>query len=200
MNWDASLEWYFQPTGMLSIAVFHKDIKDFIFKGVSRESRPPIIVALYQNLNGGKQDITGTELTWVQSLSMLPAPFDGFGFSVNATFVEGESVFPTFNVTTSATGTRTEDFVPSQPKRVYNAQVYWEKYGFTARVAVNYIDEFVREVGGLAGAVTNNDATRWDAQVSYRINKNFTVFVEGKNLGEETKRWYNNTPNRPEEL
>lgn len=200
MNWDASLEWYFQPTGMLSVAVFHKDIKDFIYKGVSRESRPPIIVALYQNLNGGKQDITGTELTWVQSLSMLPSPFDGFGFSVNATFVKGESEFPTLNVTTGATGTRTEDFVPSQPKRVYNGQVYWEKYGFTARVAVNFIDEFVREVGGLAGAVTNNDATRWDAQLSYRINRNFTVYVEGKNLTEETKRWYNNTPDRPEEL
>jgi TonB-dependent receptor len=200
MNWDASLEWYFQPTGMLSVAVFHKDIKDFIYKGVSRESRPPIIVALYQNLNGGNQDITGTELTWAQSLSMLPSPLNGFGFSVNATFIKGESEFPTLNVTTGATGKRTEDFVPSQPKRVYNAQVYWEKYGFNARVALNYIDEFVREVGGLTGAVTNNDATRIDAQVSYRINRNFTVYVEGKNLTEETKRWYNNRPNRPEEL
>ena len=200
MNWDASLEWYYQPTGMLSVAVFHKDIKDFIFKGVTRESRPPIIVALYQNLNGGEQNITGTELTWAQSLSRLPAPFNGFGFSVNATFLDGESEFPTFNVTTGATGTRTEDFIPLQPKRVYNAQVYWEKFGFTARVALNYIDEFVREVGGLTGAVTNNDATRIDAQVSYRVNSNFTVFVEGKNLTEEKKRWYNNSPARPEEL
>jgi TonB-dependent receptor len=200
MNFDVSLEWYFQPTGMLSVAVFQKNIKDFIYKGVSREARPPIVVALYQNLNGANQDITGTELTWVQALSMLPGALSGLGFSVNATFVHGESEFPTLNVTTGATGTRTEDFVPSQPKRVYNAQVYWEKYGFTARVAVNYIDEFVREVGGLAGAVTNNDATRWDAQVSYRINRNLTVFVDGKNLTRETKRWYDNTPNRPEEL
>ncbi len=200
MNFDATLEWYFQPTGMVSVAVFHKDIKDFIYKGVSRESRPPIIVALYQNLNGADQDITGTELTWAQALPMLPGPLSGLGFSVNATFIRGESVFPTLNVTTGATGTRTEDFVPSQPKRVYNAQVYWEKYGFTARVAVNYIDEFVREVGGLTGAVTNNDATRWDAQVSYRVNRNFTVFVEGKNLTKELKRWYDDTPNRPEEL
>lgn len=199
-NYDLSLEWYFQPTGMLAVSVFKKDIKDFIYKGVSRESRPPITVALYQNLNGGTQDITGTELTWVQALSMLPAPFDGFGFSANATFVDGESVFPTLNVTTGATGTRTENFIPLQPKRVYNAQLYWEKFGISARVALNYIDEFVREVGGLAGAVTNNDATRIDAQLSYRINRNFTVFVEGKNLTEEVKAWYNTTPNRPEEL
>ncbi|HRE81681.1 MAG TPA: TonB-dependent receptor [Opitutaceae bacterium] len=199
-NYDLSLEWYFQPTGMLSVAVFQKDIKDFIYKGVMTESRPPILVAVYQNLNGGQQDIKGTELTWMQSLSKLPAPFDGFGFSLNATFIEGESEFPTLNVTTGVRGTRTENFVPSQPKRVYNAQVYWEKYGFTARVAMNYIDEFVREVGGLAGQVTNNDATRWDAQLSYQINRNLTVFIEGKNLSEELKRWYNNTPNRPEEL
>lgn len=200
MNFDTSLEWYFQPTGMLSVSVFQKNISDFIYKGVTRESRPPITVALFQNLNGADQKIRGTELSWVQSLSMLPSPFNGLGFSVNATFVKGESEFPTFNVTTGATGKRTEDFVPQQPKRVYNAQVYWEKYGFTARVAVNYTDEFVREVGGLAGAVTNNDATRWDAQVSYRITRNFTVFVDGKNITREMKRWYDTTPNRPEEL
>ncbi len=200
MNFDGSLEWYFQPTGMLSVGVFHKEIKDFIYKGVSRETRPPIVVALYQNLNGADQSITGTELTWTQALPMLPGPLGGLGFSVNATFIRGESVFPTLNVTTGAAGTRTEDFVPSQPKRVYNAQVYWEKYGFTARVAMNYIDEFVREVGGLAGAVTNNAATRWDAQLSYRVSRNVTVFAEGKNLSKEMKRWYDATPNRPEEL
>lgn len=200
MNFDGALEWYYQPTGMLSVAVFHKEIDDFIYKGVTRENRPPIVVALYQNMNGADQKITGTELTWVQSLSMLPSPLNGFGFSVNATFLRGESVFPTLNVTTGATGSRTEDFVPQQPKRVYNAQLYWEKFGFTARVAVNYTDEYVREVGGLAGQVTNNDAKRWDVQLSYRINRNFTVYVEGKNLGEEVRAWYNARRERPEEL
>lgn len=199
MNWDAALEWYFQPTGMLSVSVFHKDITDFIYKGVRTESRPPVLYAVYQNQNGADQTINGTEISWVQSLSMLPAPFDGLGFSLNTTFIEGESTFPTLNVTTGVTGTRTEDFIPLQPKRVYNAQVYWEKYGFTARVAFNYIDEYVREVGGLSGAVTNNDATRIDAQVSYRINNHWTVFVEGKNLTEEVKAWYNTKPSRPEE-
>ncbi|MSU71923.1 MAG: TonB-dependent receptor [Opitutus sp.] len=200
MNFDTALEWYFQPTGMLSIALFKKDITDFIYKGVTRSVQGPIVVALYQNLNGAKQDITGTELTWAQALPMLPGPLSGLGFSVNATFVHGKSEFPTFNVTTSTAGKRTEDFVPAQPKRVYNAQVYWEKYGFTARVAVNYIDEFIREVGGLNGSVHNNDAKRWDAQVSYRITKNLTVFVDGKNLTQETKRWYDNNPRRPEEM
>jgi TonB-dependent receptor len=199
MNFDVSLEWYFQPTGMLSVALFRKDIKDFIYKSVTRESRPPLTVALFQNRNGADQEITGTELSWTQALSMLPSPLNGLGFSVNATFISGESVFPTYNVTTGASGSYSEDFIPYQPKRVYNAQVYWEKYGFTARVAMNYIDEYVRDVGGIGGSVTNNEATRWDAQVSYRINRNFTVFVEGKNIGNETKRWYNGTPNRPED-
>lgn len=199
MNWDAALEWYFQPTGMLSVSVFHKDITDFIYKGVRTETRDTILYAIYQNQNGADQKITGTELSWVQSLPMLPAPFDGLGFSLNTTFIDGESTFPTLDVTTGVTGTRTENFIPLQPKRVYNAQVYWEKYGFTARVALNYIDEYVREVGGLAGGVTNNDATRIDVQLSYRINPRLTVFVEGKNLSEEVKAWYSNTPNRPEE-
>src|SRR5688572_21889637 len=57
INFDASLEWYFQPTGMLSIAVFQKYISDFIYKAVSRESRPPVTVALFQNLNGADQEM-----------------------------------------------------------------------------------------------------------------------------------------------
>ena len=27
------------------------------------------------------------------------------------------------------------DFLPEQPEKVYNAQLYWEKFGFTARIA-----------------------------------------------------------------
>src|SRR5690606_20733328 len=32
MNWDLSLEWYYQPTGMVSATLFRKDISDFIYK------------------------------------------------------------------------------------------------------------------------------------------------------------------------
>ena len=91
------------------------------------------------------------------------------------------------------------DFLPEQPEKVYNAQLYWEKFGFTARVAVNFIDEFVRTAGGLTSFSINNKATRWDASVSYRINRHLSIYIEGRNLTDEIASWYATTPSRPED-
>jgi len=91
------------------------------------------------------------------------------------------------------------NFLPEQPEKVYNAQLWWERFGITARVAVNFIDEFVRTSGGLTSFSVNNTATRWDASLSYRVNKRFSIYVEGRNLTEEVTSWYATTPNRPED-
>jgi hypothetical protein len=64
---------------------------------------------------------------------------------------------------------------------------------------MNYIDEFVRTAGGLTAFSVNNKATRWDASVSYRVNRRLTLYVEGRNLSEEVTSWYATTPNRPED-
>ena len=149
--------------------------------------------------NGATQDITGLEISWQQSFAKLPAPFDGFGLNANVTFVDGKSTFFVLDPVTGQQTTSTEDLLPGQAKKVYNAQLYWEKYGFTARVAVNYTDEFVREAGGLVANVVNYPATRWDATMSYRLTKHFTIYVEGKNLSEEVKSWYAGKPSKPEE-
>jgi len=91
------------------------------------------------------------------------------------------------------------DFLPEQPEKVFNAQIWWEKYGFSARVAANHVSEFVRTSGGRTSFSINNAATRWDASLAYRVNRNFTVYVEGRNLTEEATRWYATTPDRPED-
>jgi outer membrane receptor protein involved in Fe transport len=48
--------------------------------------------------------------------------------------------------------------------------------------------------------VINDAATRVDALVSYQLTNNVTLYVEGKNLTDEVKSWYNGDPSRPEEF
>ncbi len=198
-NFDLSVEYYLARSGVISAALFRKDLKDVVFRSQFKLPGQPNTI-YFQERNGSTGKATGLELSWQQSLSFLPKPFDGFGLNLNATFIEGSSVLE--ELVPGTTGTYRSfkvGFLPEQPEKVYNAQLYWENFGFTARVAVNLIDEFVRTSGGLTSFSINNQATRWDASVSYKVTKRFSIFVEGRNLTEEVSSWYATTPNRPED-
>jgi TonB-dependent receptor len=198
-NFDLSLEYYLAQSGVLSAALFRKDLKDVIFRSQFKDAAVPNTI-FFQERNGSTGKASGLELSWQQALTFLPKPLDGFGINLNATFIDGSSVLEEL-VPGSVTNYRplNVDFLPEQPETVYNAQLWWEKYGFTARVAMNFIDEFVRTSGGLTAFSVNNKATRWDASVSYRVNRRLTLYVEGRNLSEEVTSWYATTPNRPED-
>lgn len=198
-NYDLSLEYYLQRSGVLSVAFFRKDLSDVIFRSQWKDPADPFTL-YFQERNGSSGKAQGIEVAWQQALTFLPGPLDGLGINLNATFVDGSSVLE--ELVPGSAGTYRPlhvDFLPEQPETVYNAQVWWEKYGFTARVAVNYVDEFVRTSGGLTSFSVNNTATRWDVSLSYRLTKNFTLYAEGKNVTNEVTSWYATTPNRPED-
>jgi TonB-dependent receptor len=198
-NFDLSLEYYLPQSGVLSAAVFRKDLRDVIFRSQFKLPGQPTTI-YFQERNGSTGKASGLELSWQQSLAFLPAPLDGFGVNFNATFIDGSSVLDELVPgTTDRYRALNVDFLPEQPETVYNAQLWWEKHGFTARVAVNRIDEFVRTAGGLTSFSINNRATRVDASVSYRVTPRFTVYLEGRNLTEEVTAWYATTPGRPED-
>lgn len=198
-NFDFSLEYYLPQSGVVSAAIFRKNLRDIIYRSQFKIAGQPNTL-YFQERNGSSGKADGLELSWQQALSFLPKPLDGFGVNLNATFVKGSSTLEELTPGTSATFRPVRlGFLPEQPKKVYNAQLWWEKYGVTARVAVNFIDEFVRTAGGLTANSINDRATRWDASVSYRLNKRFTVYLEGRNLTSEVTSWHASTSGRPED-
>ena len=73
-----------------------------------------------------------------------------------------------------------------QAGKLYNLALFYEKYGFQARIAYTYTGAFVKSYG----TNTNSDQYQsprriWDAKVSYRINRHLSVFADVINLGEE---------------
>ena len=105
---------------------------------------------------------------------------DGFGVDANATFI---------NSSVEVIDREDED-LPffRQPQRIYNVAFYYQKYGFSARLAWNYQDESLRAL--------DNDAAddQWDMvrsyadiQASYMINENFTIYANWKNITDEPK-------------
>lgn len=198
-NFDLSLEYYIKPTGVLSVALFRKNLTDLIFRSQFKDPAAPTTI-YFQDRNGSKGKVEGVEFSWQQSLTFLPGVLNGLGVNLNATFTKGSSELEEL-VPGSTTTYRPfhVDFLPEQPKKVYNAQVWWEKYGFTARVALNYVDTFVRTSGGRTAFSVNDKATRVDASVAYRLNRNLTLYVEGKNLTKEVSSFYASVPTRPED-
>lgn len=179
-GFDLSVEFYPQD-GLISLAVFSKDIKNEIFTLTSTESldvgrgREDVIVATPRNAEKAK--IKGVEFAIQQAFTFLPEPFNGFGFNGNLTWLDTEFTFRT------SAGPRVTGLF-QQPEITTNESVYYQRGPFEARVSHNYIGGQLETIND---ANPNSDQY-WkgrhifDASISWRFNDNLTLFAEGQNL------------------
>jgi len=103
-NFDASVEYYFEPVGILSASVFYKDIKDIQITVPKTNFSPDIPLDVKDQIlsagfdesefantkstysttiNGPKTSLWGYELAYSQELSFLPAQLKGLGVTMN---------------------------------------------------------------------------------------------------------------------
>lgn len=179
-GFDLSVEFY-PPDGLVSLAVFSKDIKNEIFTLSSVEQldvgRGVEAVAVSTPRNAESAKIKGLEFAIQQAFTFLPEPFDGFGFNGNLTLLDTEFAYLT------AAGRRVTGLY-QQPDITTNESVYYQRGPFEARVSHNYIGGFLETIND---TIPNADQY-WkgrhvfDASVSWRITDNFTVFAEAQNL------------------
>jgi len=192
-TYDASFEWYFQDEGLLALSLFYKDVDSFFTRAGSIEvpysasglpaTLPPPssplrnlldaggdpLVEIRAVQNGGSASVKGFELTYQQPFTFLPAPFDGFGFQGNYTYVDSDEII---------------GFSPN----AYNATLYYEKDRFSARVSAAYRDAYQTKA---ANATTGRDEQGYDSTVnvdfssSYQLTDNIDLTFEAVNLTDE---------------
>lgn len=191
MNWDASVEYYLPSLGVLSAAVFYKDIENFSFETVDPAGDPAFPgYEVTTFLNGGKGRIQGLELAYQQQLRGLPAPFDGLGVMANITFLDSSAFYPT----------RAGESVPfvGQSDYVGNVGLTYEKGGFFARAAVNFRSERLREDEPIGGNrfedLIVDDFAQLDLTVRYKFSKNLIFFTELVNITDEPFRVFQRSP------
>lgn len=192
-NFDLSVEYYFHNTGIASIGVFTKYIKNPIYtyslnaRNTTFEGLNFSSLAYTKPLNADKGTVTGAEFNYQQQLTMLPAPFDGLGFGANLTVVDSSESLPT----------RPGEDLPfeAQSNLLYNIQLFYEKGPIQARLAYTYTGPFILDFGDTIDA-DDYQAKRAiiDAKVSYRINRHLTVFADVINLGREPLDEYARIP------
>ena len=191
-TYDASFEWYFQEESLIALSLFYKDVDSFFTRASTLEvpysqsglplSLPPASSPLRNLLdagqdplveiraveNGGSASVKGFELTYQQPFSFLPAPFDGFGFQGNYTYVDSDEI---------------RGFSPN----AYNATLYYEKDRLSARISAAYRDAYQTVAPNASGRDEQgySSTTNIDFSSSYKLNDNFDITFEAINLTDE---------------
>ncbi|MGN6366638.1 TonB-dependent receptor [Asticcacaulis taihuensis] len=202
---DISWEKYFGRKGYVSIAGFHKTLNSYIFNqtvlrdytgaALPANADPALYtqatanrigtVSVMQNGSGGW--IKGLEATVSVPGDIVTPYLDGFGLIVSAAFNDSEI---------NPSGTNPID-LPGLSKKVINTTIYYEKYGFSARLSNRYRGDFLGEVPDY----TNSLQSRYvaaesllDAQLGYEFQggglKGLSLSFSATNITNEPFKLY----------
>lgn len=109
----------------------------------------------------------------------------GFGVQANYTIVRGDVRFEDLELPSE------QQFALLGLSDTANLSLIYENHGLQARLAWNWRDEYLNQTnrGGANNPVYVEDYAQIDLNVTYEINDNFQVFVEGLNVtGEDIRQ------------
>lgn len=175
-NLDLSVEYFFNGgEGLLSAAVFSKDIEGDIFLTTQQTTIDGQQAIVTQNTNASSSKVEGLELqAYMGTLPFLPEALKGFGFSANATFLNGNTKF--LDGTSLDRRVRQADFTT-------NLAAFYNTGKFETRLAYNYSDDFL-----LRANRVEDSFEQYDASARYYVNNNIVLSVEGRNLTNQRRR------------
>jgi iron complex outermembrane receptor protein len=214
---DLSFEHYFhQSRGYFSIAAFYKDLRNFIydqatladFTGYPVQGATPTLRegVVTQPVNGDGGNIHGIEFSLVLASELLNNDFKGFGLQFGGALTKS-GIKPWGPTSGTAP-------ISGLSERVAQVTVYYERYGWSARVSERYRSanrQYITNFGAPnpSGDVNPNGGfsmaqpeTVIDAQLSYTFQKNsrlknLAIFLQGYNLTNEPLVTYDsNDPRR----
>ncbi len=179
-NFDISIEKYFTPGTAIIIAGFHKELADWVLDqttsvNLTREinlarwnalltANPQLATGTYSGpTNFADGTITGIEGTLRLNFGDFSDALDGFGGFASATYSDakisnGNATIP----------------IPGYSDFTWSSDIFYEKYGFRAKLAARYRAGFLSEVQNFAGQLQGAQAqpeTILDAQVGYTFEK-----------------------------
>ncbi|MEQ9527566.1 MAG: TonB-dependent receptor, partial [Parvibaculaceae bacterium] len=197
-NYDASIEYYIGNRGILSAAVFYKQISDPIYFATTEETgifagQSLVDADVTRPVNADEATVKGIEFNAQYELSFLPEPFDGFGVNGSLTLVDSEA---------SGIPGRTDKLpLAQQSDTTASAALSYEKGRLAGRIAYTYRSEKLLEPGEDAYSdIYVGEFDQWDARISYAVLENVNVYLEGSNLNDEPFLLYQGVPSRVDEV
>ena len=194
-NFDASLEYYFPGNqGLISVAVFHKDIKNEIFRFQNNETIDGVVTLVTQPRNVSSARLTGFELSAVlNNLGDFIKPLNGFGLTANFSFFDGKVDV----VGNGGLVLRRVDQLLQQPSTVINAAVFYKGGPFETRLTYARSSSFPTGISSTSNANTDRfDEAYWQLDWTGRVDitRNVQLTAEVRNLTNQTKSNFQSAP------
>jgi TonB-dependent receptor len=195
MNWDASLEHYYSPLGLVSAAVYYKSIKNFNYQALAGTD-PATGYQLTTYLNAPSAWIYGAELSWAQRLGFLPEPFNGLGFQANLLLGSSHATYPT----------RPGESLPfmGYGHEEGNVALTYDHRGLHLRVAEHFHDARLLSrsvIGADATGDEHEDAYHTiDFGGSYTFRRHWQIYLNAANLNNAPLLEYFQGPNSPKRI
>ena len=180
-SYDISFEKYFTPGSAIIVAAFYKDLSDWVVSlgesadltqqiqnrgfGAFLQANPQVALGQFNgpvNFSDGR--IAGVEGTVRVNFGDVTDALDGFGGFYSLTYSDAEITPPG----TSAIP------IPGYSDLTWSGDIFYEKYGFRAKLAARYRGGFLSEVPNFAGGLEGADAqseTILDAQIGYTFTR-----------------------------
>lgn len=187
-NYDLSVEYYIQPSGLLSIGAFRKNITDFIFStrgtyigsgqnnGFNGEYEG---FELISSANGGSASVEGLELSYMQQLSFLPGWLSGFGAYANYTRLITRG---NYGGTGELTSSELAGFMP----KTGNLGISYVGFGLDLRVQANWRPVYLQSFSANpVQRIYNYDTTSLDIKFKYAFRPWLAVFCNIDNVTDE---------------
>jgi TonB-dependent receptor len=202
-NFDVSLEYYMDGGGILQLGAFDKEFDNYIVSQFQRRlydgSDPEfagMIVGYTTYANRSGAYARGLEAAYHQQFAWLPGLWNGLGVDANVTLVD--SHIEEYDAATSATGHAESGLLPGTSKVTGNLAAFYEAHGLQLRLASEYVSKELFALGGskAADSIQDNRLTL-DFTSSYRMNGNWTVYFNAKNLTNAPLRFYVNNSSFP---
>jgi TonB-dependent receptor len=202
-NWDATIEYYFEPMGSLTAGYFHKKITDYIVSGMDRGivgtgndngfNGEYAGFRLLSSLNAGTATVSGWEIGYQQQFIFLPGLLKGLGFSANYTAIETEGDFGNLTGVKLKTD-QVAGFVP----KVGNVMLTWTYKGFRTRVLANYNSSYISTFNATnAGAnLYRFSRTSYDVGFAQKLSRGLSVTLDISNFTKEPQSFYQYSPDR----
>lgn len=211
-NYDLSLEWYFAPQAVLSLAVFKKDVSTFtqsasvtgatfaqtglpasVLSPASPAALNPAQQAeprwtLSTTVNGSGAKLKGIELAAQVPFSAFTDGFlSKFGALANATFIDSNATFNLQGPAVAPGGALQSIVVTNTlgnvTKKAFNGTLYYDDGKFSARGMLSYRGRYHEGSSGTGNLLEGYGATtNFDASVRYKLTEWMEVSVEGNNL------------------
>ncbi len=203
-NWDASIEYYFEPSGSFSVGWFHKSISDFIVgaqeTGVVDAGAENGFEGLYegykilQSVNAGTAVAQGFEFSYQQQFRFLPGLLKTLRLSANFSVTNAHGDFGTVGAYRG--NGEIAGFIP----RTGNLALSWDYKKFGVSMSYNYTSLNIRSYNGTAPSRNQYLAPRdlINLNLRYQLPRNLTLNFGVANLFNEPQRYFRGVPDQLE--